>query len=104
MQLYRVALKVRPSPGHPRYYECQFGVLCMWIYAPSPEDAGIRARRIVSDLPYEHVGTNVTVGVDPKPSELEQQCFEQALQLGIGITMFACPTGTEEGDFETMDI
>ena len=31
MKLYRVALKVRPTPAHPLYWQIQFGYLLVWL-------------------------------------------------------------------------
>jgi hypothetical protein len=110
--LHKVGFKVRPAPGHPRFYEWQFGILAVWLFASSPEDAQQRALTIVKALPYEIVGSQVLV-----ETEFPKVCDEriatdkrpasagwlQATHLGIGIALFCTPTGTDETEFEQRD-
>ncbi len=101
MQLYRVAFKVRPAAQHPKYWEIQFGFLLLYLWAESAEQAGDSAATIVGVLPYEVVGRNVEVihitGPDKKP-ELER-CAQEARSIGFCMSLVACQTGTDEGDF-----
>src|SRR5260370_32764128 len=101
LPLFGVTLKVRPRPAHPSYYDWQFGFLIVIVYADNAERAGAITRSIVEQLPYEQVGTAVSV----RATE-DFKCkaaVEQGRQLGLGLALFAMETGAEESEFEAMD-
>lgn len=107
-QLHLVSGKVRPTPGHPLYYEWQFGFLRLWLFADSLEDAKDKALAILEVLPYEQVGEQVRVESEFPSTEESRQMHgfarEQAEKLGLGIEMFAAETGTDEAGFEAMPL
>jgi hypothetical protein len=99
----------------------QFGVLRIWLFAPSPEDATARAIAIVAELPYERVGDQVAVeirrpsgvatDVPSRQSGPSQQACEQinlreelALESGLALMLIVVPTGGDEAGFETMPL
>lgn len=83
------------------YWDLQFGYLQVWIYADSPDDAADRVWHIVEQLPYERVGTLVSVHLDKQPVIPEFEAGERmASSLGIGLFFGACVTGVDEGNFE----
>lgn len=104
MDLYRVVVKVRPTPRHPLYWDVQFGHLLVCLPAESPADAVRRACSIVDQLPYDRVGPSVTVHqaqpVSPKPFE---RCERDARAIGVSLCLVACATGVDEEEFETSD-
>jgi hypothetical protein len=104
-QLYRVSARVRPLPWHPKYYDWQFGVLCLWLFADSVDDAVERAKSILSVLPYEHVGTEVAVEkhfAQSAKHAVLQAIQEEAKQTGLALQLIACATGTDEEGFENI--
>lgn len=107
--LYRVNLEVRPKPTHPTYWDWQFGVLCVWLFAECPEEAGEKAGLIVSELPYEITASegqvvSTTPSAKPlKETEKDQPDYYRfeniAKQTGLALCLLCCPTGTTEGDW-----
>lgn len=104
MELFRVALKVRPLPQHPLYWDVQFGHLLIWLHAKSPVDAADRARVIVNQLPYERVGTALAVHRDRLSLKPQFQiCEQEAETVGLALYLIACSTGVDEDGFEESD-
>jgi len=120
--LHRVLLKVRPLPGHPLFWQMQFGLLRMWLFANSDEDAAGRAMKIIAQLPYERIGDQVRVERRKRPGTTsggarpategsslevrEQKAIreELAMESGLSLMLIVVLTGAEEADFETMPL
>lgn len=116
--LHRVNLKVRPLPGHPLYWKCQCGILCVWLCANSPEDAAERVTTIVETLPYERVGDEVSVStrnadaatatasvaVGPSEETREQCRLREQLagESGLSMLLIAVAVGGDDTGLETM--
>lgn len=103
LRLWGVIAKVRPKPQHPCYYDWQHGFLILVLHSKNPESACIVATTIVQQLPYELVGTTVSVR---DAERLGNRCAEAVAggqQLGLGLLLVAFPTGSDEADFEAMD-
>ncbi|MFZ1219413.1 MAG: hypothetical protein WAO00_08970 [Chthoniobacterales bacterium] len=114
--LYRVNVKVRALPGHPLYWDCQCGILCIWLFANSPGDAAERVAAIVAVLPYERVGDEVSVCTgeenaaeenrarDGGPSEeTRKQCRlreQLARESGMSMLLIAVAVGGDDTGFE----
>jgi hypothetical protein len=118
-QLYRVGFKVRPTPGHPKYWEWAFGFLGIFLHADSPEEAARRATALVDILPldqenegeafrilpYERVGDEIQIETDFDTTEevlaWQDHGPRQAGEIGLALRLHACVTGTDEGNFES---
>lgn len=114
--LCRVTFRVRPLPGNPRYWDCQFGFLLVWLYSNSPEDANARADKILDELPYERIGTDALVvraidneGFAPRtdslvaqsPSDVAEETRVQlAKESGLSLLLLGVNTGADEAEFE----
>jgi hypothetical protein len=116
---HRVNLKVRPLPGHPTYYDWQFGYFGLWLFANSIDDARDRALLIVGALPYEVIGDKVSVETNfPRTEEsramngraqetageiglaMSDHAQEVAEGTGLGMCLFSVRTGADETSFE----
>jgi len=99
MKLYRVALKVRPTPAHPLYWQIQFGYLLVWLLDDSHQAAGRRAAAIVELLPYERIQDRIAVvAADALPKRPPFEKVEQhAMQLGVAFYFASCPPGRPGG-------
>lgn len=107
--LYRVLTKVKPAVGHPRYYDFQWAFFSAWLYANSIADAQNRGLAVLRMLPYETVGTEVMLSeFNRNESVLRTPELNHgrltALDVGLGIELIATPTGTDEGDFESLSL
>jgi hypothetical protein len=110
--LYVVVRKVRPLPGHPQYWECQCGILNIWLYADSAEDAAATAKTIIAALPYERAGEQqFEVHKTPLPNAAtEGQCVELrdqfaireqlARESGLALLLIGVVVGADDTDFE----
>ncbi|WP_145928842.1 hypothetical protein OH491_13615 [Termitidicoccus mucosus] len=95
--LFEMLVRVRPSPRHPQYWNFEWGILHIVLYAPSGEDAAGRAAAITGQLPYETASPRVRfreVPSAPEPRLL--QAVEDARHLGVGIFLIGAPTGSDE--------
>jgi hypothetical protein len=90
-----------------------FGYLGVFVYAESPDDAVRRAKALVDVreadptdfnqssfriLPYERVGSDDGIRIE---TYAEEGAPKLAVELGLGLRLYACETGTDEGDFES---
>lgn len=113
-KLFRVARKVRPLPGHPRFWDCQFGILNVWVFANSFEEAKTHVDVIVAELPYEIVGDHAVVfeaeGEADAMSEdaTTRKGFAQretlARESGLSMLLLMVVVGADEGDFEKIEL
>ena len=53
LKLFHSRMWVKPTPGHPRYWEVEFGILHIWIYAESTSQAHSFVSHINAILPYQ---------------------------------------------------
>jgi hypothetical protein len=106
MNLRRITMKVRPAVDHPTFWDWQAGFLNMWLFSESDDDAVERADTILSQLPYESVeeGAISVLDCDALEHKPEWRSHENAArQLGFSLFLSEIATGTDEGNFETMD-
>jgi hypothetical protein len=111
-KLYRVAVKVRPLPGHPRYWDCQCGFLNVWLFGDSPTAASDAVATIVDALPFERVGTQSAVFEDEDYSEpgddalLKGYAQRKSLaeESGLSLQLIGVPTGADETGFEEFEL
>lgn len=115
--LYSLDIKVRPLPGHPLYWECQCGILRIWLYGNSPEDAARRLELIMAALPYDRVGSEAVVSeasgdnssaqadsTDGPSVLMREQCAireQLARQTGLSMLLIAVAVGGDDAGFET---
>lgn len=102
-KLWGVIAKVRPKPEHPSYYEWQHGFLVIVLHGKNPESACTGARAVLEQLPYEVVGVTVAVR---RAEGLTDTCADAVAggqQLGLGLSLIAFPTGSDEAEFEAVD-
>jgi hypothetical protein len=92
-KIWRVKLKVKPSPQHPLYFEWEDGWLNVWLLDESFESAAHRATDILEHLPYEIIGDTVGVSADemPGPEKADEMriCEHQAKRLGFAMYLWA---------------
>jgi len=111
-KLYRVAVKVRPLPGHPRYWDCQCGILNVWLFGDSPTVAADAASTIVDALPLERVGTQSAVFEDedysaPGDDALFKGYAQRkalAEESGLSLLLIGVATGADETGFEECEL
>lgn len=101
MKLFRVTFRVRPAVDHPIYWDWQFGLLSIWLFAASDDEAGERALQIINQLPYEIVGDwykSLPADSAPPYSEAEKvfAAANPALQTGLALFVLGGPTGVDE--------
>ncbi len=101
MKLFRVTFKVQPTADHPLYWDWEFGLLSMWLFGASADDAAERAEAIIKHLPYELVGDGCKSRLaDAAPpyskAETTSGAANQALQSGLAIFVEAGSTGIDE--------
>ncbi|MHB8520708.1 MAG: hypothetical protein ACYDH9_08110 [Limisphaerales bacterium] len=102
MKLYRVSVKVQPTPNHPKFWVMEFGWLQVWIFGDDEPDAARRALAVVEQLQYEIPGDEVTVhpigAYNPLIRRDCETTEQTAQEFGLGLFLVACPTGTEDDD------
>lgn len=101
VKLYKVSIKVRPLPHHPRFWDVQFGYLLVWIFAADAEKAGEAAVGVVAAMPFERVtdAVEVQTGEPAHVPELESK-VKEAKESGFAWLLVGCVTGTEEDSRE----
>jgi hypothetical protein len=104
--LYRVTAKAKPTPAHPQFFDWQYGLVEVWIYATSIDEAGVKTRAILDLLPYEVVGPNMRIQLDKPSLPSDPPGFDtarsQATFVGFGLCLCVVPVGTDEQDFESL--
>lgn len=91
-QLFRVQFEVRLTPDHPMFFEAGDGLLSIWLFDQSAQEAGDRAGKIVSYLPYERATNAAAVISADKDTRADMRaCAEQARKLGFELR-FDCLT------------
>lgn len=101
MKLYRVRLKVKQTKYHPGFHDFRFGYYRVWLFADSTEDAEVRARKILGQLPYESMSPESSI-IDDFADELgvvEETLEETARRFGIAISFDWCKMGSDEDCF-----
>ena len=99
--LYNVAVFVRPSPQHPKFWDFEHGLLHVFLYAPSAAEAHGRAVAVARQLPYEILREENRVreaGQETHPAL--QSARNDAMQIGLGLAINAIPTGMSIFDDE----
>jgi len=96
-KLYRVVLKVRPTPQHVDYYEFEIGMLCFYLYAPSETDAVDRAHKITRLLPFEVAAQHARIF----PATLEPNDKETQVWGKQPLLIRKCGPCTQELDCAT---
>ena len=110
MNLWRVDVLTKPSPDHPKYWQIESGVLSVFIFAASGQDAHEKTTRVIELLPYEvtsseYVVDDVTNEEDSIPAGPEacptadkaqlKAGRNRALEIGLGLYWLALATGTD---------
>jgi len=105
--IYLFIVKVEPTPDHPRYFEYQFGWLCIWITARSIAEAESRGMHLVLDLPYRALKpqdelSGIWLAKDFQCPNVFALIFAaghlQAEMCGVGIALLATETGAKLSD------
>lgn len=95
-RLLCVAFNVRPKPAHPIFYDWETGLLSVWLFAASTDEATGRADRIVAELMYEvdyEKGVYAFEETDAAEAPFAPSCRAQAKQLGVAFSLHAERTG-----------
>jgi hypothetical protein len=114
VKLYRAWMKVRPSVEHPLFFDVQFGILTLWLFASDSNSAANRAVQFADLLPFELVTLKeqgsfsseadeqcqvlTNCDGDNPPADLRQQHAE-ALKVGFAIHFAAWTVGSDESPF-----
>ncbi len=116
MRPYRTVFKVKPTKNHPRFFDWDFGLLSIWLFADSGDEAIERAETIIAALPYEIFGAGkywtckttpdkkqILIGTDEPMNSRESQHLERValeaslvFEFGIAFLLEAAETGAEE--------
>lgn len=109
--LRQIFYKVRPSPDHPLFWAHQCGILSIWLYAATNDDAIERATPILAALPFEKITEQAAVksnlprqaplpakGGAPFTVDLDAIIVNHARMVGCFVYFFAWPLGTNEED------
>ncbi|MGI8438089.1 MAG: hypothetical protein ACR2NX_14525 [Chthoniobacterales bacterium] len=109
--LHRIYYKMRMAPDHPLHWERECGILAIWLYAASNDDAVTRSEPILAALPFEKIveqagvmrvrrsdPINVTVAENICRLDLDQVIEHRARSLGSYLQFFAHPLGTGESE------
>ena len=105
MSLYRITIKVRPTPKHPAYWDIQFGFLNLFLVDEDADNAVRRALAICGQLPYERVGERLTVTdeietlLKDKAPRWKSNCIVQCANFGFSDFLEAWQVGTDEAAF-----
>ena len=115
-QLFIAKMKVKPSPAHGLFYEMEFGVLHLWLYAESSGDAAKKATAIARELPYDLIEfpgpegqrlARAHLAKDAIPPAAWEQRYEAAAanakDTGIGVMIAIVGTGADPAAFLKMD-
>ena len=103
LPLWGVIAKVRPTPKHPCYYEWQHGFLVIVVYSKNPESASAAAKTIIAQLPYELAAATLAVRGVEHLGDLCANAVAGGRQLGLGLSLLAFATGSDEIEFEASD-
>lgn len=98
-EFYRLDFKVRPTEQHPLFWQSAAGILTIWIYAESPENAEFRSRGLLSVLPFEVIGETVQViGCTSPNCEAVEIIEEMARMVGFGAFFDPYDSNADERD------
>lgn len=95
-QLFQIFFKVRPAIGHPLYYDIQYGVLTVFCYGLTIEEAATFASEMVEVLPYEIIGENPTgmlSNAKNEDKEWKKTAAAEARQIGVAFRLHCVETG-----------
>lgn len=100
VSLWSVAFLAEPTKLHPKFYELEFGLLEILLYASNGDDASYRARKIFRQLPwYESLSdwTRTFFPGEQTPSENPQfpMFVQTAKEFGIAIFFGAFKIGAD---------
>jgi hypothetical protein len=97
-RLFICKMKVHPTPDHPKFYEWQFAVLQMWLYARSYEEARDRATGIIAWVPYELADPEFSAGIpDDAPAGSNAWIKEEEART-VGFAMLPVPMAIGSDD------
>jgi hypothetical protein len=108
-RLFRIIFGIRPTVGHPAAGSIHDGILLLFIFAESVDQASERALAIVKALPYEIVGKHheITHGdltrcrVEPGHLNSDYQAaIQNAWETGIGMRFWLTSTPDDAGWLE----
>jgi hypothetical protein len=103
LPLWGVIAKVRPKPEHPCYYEWQHGFLVIVVHSKNRDSASAAAKTIIEQLPYELAAATVAVRGAEQLGDLCANAVAGGRQLGLGLSLLAFATGSDEMEFEASD-
>ena len=103
LRLWSVIAKVRPKPEHPCYHQWQHGFLVIVVRSKNPDSASAVAKIIIEQLPYELAATTVAVRGAEQLGDLCANAVAGGRQLGLGLSLLAFATGSDEVEFEASD-
>jgi hypothetical protein len=103
LPLWGVIAKVRPKPEHPCYYDWQHGFLVIVVHSKNPHSASAAAKTIVEQLPYELAAATLVVRGVEELGDLCAHAIAGGRQLGLGLSLLAFVTGSDEMEFAASD-
>jgi hypothetical protein len=104
LRLWSVIAKVRPKPEHPCYHQWQHGFLVIVVVrSKNPDSATAVAKPIIEQLPYELAAATVAVRGAEQLGDLCANAVAGGRQLGLGLSLLAFATGSDEMEFEASD-
>ena len=100
-KLFKVDIKCRPKPEHPRYWEIQNCFVFTWLFDHTSEDAARRALLLLEQLPYERLPLGVRVSEIVGKSAIQPYAEGEDGARGSGFhwLMAHSETGTDEAKF-----
>ena len=93
-RLYRLIFGVRPTPGHPNFKTFTHGLVHIYLFAETLDEANKNATSIIEALPFELVLEKAAVThsniqpIDPSPERIESHttATTSAWEVGLGLT------------------
>jgi hypothetical protein len=96
-KLFEVQIRVHLTPEHPKFYEYQFGLLVIWLYAKDHQSAVVEAVLWGRPLPYELGGAKsfaIEDQVELQP--YQKSCIPKTESMGRNLAFFNWPIGSDE--------
>ena len=95
--LFETHFRVRPPPEHPLFFDFDFGILKVFLFAECGDSAAARATAIVRCLPYEIQSPRVRWRAVPDEVDPRlKPAVADARQLGLGLFLLGAPVGSDE--------
>jgi hypothetical protein len=102
MEIHTFSIKAEPAPGHPRYYEWQYGWLFLFVMAETDDSAQRQLLPYVKSIQFNLIDDEFCffpLGLIPPPGFPFQFEFseQEAMLLGRAHFFFGCEIGSGPG-------